>query len=93
MDVVSTIGHETARASQSSARPFGKRSPPSRDASQQTVFAITARLPARFKLPIPNPRRLDQILASLGYCSRREARAFLRNHPVTVEGAPIHQPA
>lgn len=28
-------------------------------------------------------RRLDQILANLGYCSRREARAYLKAHVVT----------
>ncbi len=31
-------------------------------------------------------RRLDQILASLGYCSRSEARAFLKAHAVTLRG-------
>ncbi len=34
-------------------------------------------------------RRLDQILANLGYCSRREARAFLKAHAVTAEGKPL----
>ncbi|AWI10347.1 pseudouridine synthase [Ereboglobus luteus] len=29
-------------------------------------------------------RRLDQILASLGYCSRSEARLFLKTHAVTL---------
>lgn len=29
-------------------------------------------------------RRLDQILANLGYCSRREARAFLKAHTVAT---------
>ncbi|AHF89833.1 ribosomal small subunit pseudouridine synthase A [Opitutaceae bacterium TAV5] len=33
-------------------------------------------------------RRLDQLLASLGYCSRREAREFLRAHAVTAGGGP-----
>jgi 16S rRNA pseudouridine516 synthase len=32
-------------------------------------------------------RRLDQLLANLGYCSRREARAWLRAGRVTVRGA------
>lgn len=32
-------------------------------------------------------RRLDQLLSSLGYCSRREARDFLRAHVVTLGGA------
>ena len=31
-------------------------------------------------------RRLDQLLASLGYCSRREARAWVRAGRVTVRG-------
>jgi 16S rRNA pseudouridine516 synthase len=38
-------------------------------------------------------RRLDQLLANLGYCSRREARAFLKNHAVTHRGAPVADPA
>jgi len=29
-------------------------------------------------------RRLDQLLANLGYCSRSEARAFLKTHSVTA---------
>jgi len=29
-------------------------------------------------------RRLDQLLANLGYCSRSEARAFLKTHNVTA---------
>jgi 16S rRNA pseudouridine516 synthase len=33
-------------------------------------------------------RRLDQLLANLGYCSRREARDFVRTGAVTVAGAP-----
>jgi 16S rRNA pseudouridine516 synthase len=32
-------------------------------------------------------RRLDQILANLGYCSRSEARAFLKTHAVTLRGS------
>lgn len=32
-------------------------------------------------------RRLDQLLANLGYCSRREARAWVRQGRVTVRGA------
>lgn len=31
-------------------------------------------------------RRLDQLLSSLGYCSRSEARAFLKKHVVTLGG-------
>jgi len=33
------------------------------------------------------PRRLDQLLANLGYCSRREARAWIQAGRVTVRGA------
>lgn len=38
-------------------------------------------------------RRLDQLLASLGYCSRREAKAFIKAHSVTVEGRLATDPA
>ncbi|MDR2673331.1 MAG: rRNA pseudouridine synthase [Opitutaceae bacterium] len=38
-------------------------------------------------------RRLDQLLANLGYCSRREARAFLKAHAVTHRGAPAAGPS
>jgi 16S rRNA pseudouridine516 synthase len=39
-------------------------------------------------------RRLDQLLANLGYCSRREARDFLRTHEVHGgDGARLTQPA
>ncbi|MBS0662881.1 MAG: rRNA pseudouridine synthase [Verrucomicrobia bacterium] len=34
-------------------------------------------------------RRLDQILANLGYCSRREARAWIEAGRVTVAGRPV----
>jgi len=34
-------------------------------------------------------RRLDQLLANLGYCSRREARAFIQAGHVTVRGAVV----
>lgn len=37
-------------------------------------------------------RRLDQLLASLGYCSRREARAWLAAGRVTVQGQPADDP-
>ncbi len=32
------------------------------------------------------PRRLDQLLSSLGYCSRREARAWIADERVTLRG-------
>lgn len=38
-------------------------------------------------------KRLDQLLANLGYCSRREARAFLKTHDVTAQGEPLTNPA
>ena len=37
--------------------------------------------------------RLDQLLSSLGYCSRREARAWLAAGRVTVAGDPVKDPA
>ena len=38
------------------------------------------------------PRRLDQLLASCGYCSRREARGWLRRGGVTVDGVVERAP-
>lgn len=38
-------------------------------------------------------RRLDQLLSNLGYCSRREARDFLKKHAVTVRGEPVRDPS
>lgn len=35
-------------------------------------------------------RRLDQLLANLGYCSRRESRAFLKTHEVTIDGKAVN---
>ena len=37
-------------------------------------------------------RRLDQLLANLGYCSRREARAWLEAGRVTVQGEEVDDP-
>jgi 16S rRNA pseudouridine516 synthase len=37
-------------------------------------------------------RRLDQLLANLGYCSRREARQWLDDGRVTVDGTPADDP-
>lgn len=34
-------------------------------------------------------RRLDQLLANLGYCSRREARDWIKSGRVTVRGAVV----
>ncbi len=38
-------------------------------------------------------RRLDQLLANLGYCSRREARDFLKKNAVTVKGKAVRNPS
>ena len=38
-------------------------------------------------------RRLDQLLANLGYCSRREARAWIDEERVTVGGEPARDVA
>lgn len=38
-------------------------------------------------------RRLDQLLASLGYCSRSEARAWVRAGRVTISGVPAQDSA
>jgi 16S rRNA pseudouridine516 synthase len=38
-------------------------------------------------------RRLDQLLANLGYCSRRDARGWLKAGRVTVEGKVAKDPA
>lgn len=38
-------------------------------------------------------RRIDQLLASLGYCSRREARDWVKQGRVTVNGDPIKSSA
>jgi 16S rRNA pseudouridine516 synthase len=34
-------------------------------------------------------RRVDQLLSSLGYCSRKEARALCEEGRVTVDGVPV----
>jgi 16S rRNA pseudouridine516 synthase len=35
------------------------------------------------------PRRIDQILSHYGYCSRSEARHWIRKQRVTVDGVPV----
>ena len=40
----------------------------------------------------PRPRRLDQLLSACGYCSRRDARVWLRRGRVTVDGQPVSSP-
>jgi len=37
-------------------------------------------------------RRLDQLLANLGYCSRREARGWIEAGRATVAGRPVNDP-
>lgn len=44
-----------------------------------------------YNLPVPNPtplRRLDQLLSACGYCSRSEARLWVRGGRVVVAGQP-----
>ena len=38
-------------------------------------------------------QRLDQLLASLGYCSRRDARRWIADHAVTINGRAADDPA
>ncbi|TSJ79437.1 pseudouridine synthase [Rariglobus hedericola] len=38
-------------------------------------------------------RRLDQLLANLGYCSRREARDWIKKNAVTVKGKAVRDPS
>lgn len=42
---------------------------------------------------MPSLRRLDQLLANLGYCSRREARAWIDAGRITVRRQPADDPA
>jgi 16S rRNA pseudouridine516 synthase len=44
--------------------------------------------PSSFIAALVTMRRLDQILANLGYCSRREARAWIDDARVTIRGQP-----
>lgn len=67
-------------------------------AGWQLVSAISALgKPPAARASSRSMRRLDQILANLGYCSRREARDFLRAHAITLasapEAAPLTDPA
>lgn len=48
------------------------------------LFSSCSRVPSWF-IPRVN-RRLDQLLANLGYCSRREARDWIKSGRVTVAG-------
>jgi 16S rRNA pseudouridine516 synthase len=47
----------------------------------------------RFLVANPPVRRLDQLLANLGYCSRSEARAWIDDGRITVKGEPAESPA
>jgi 16S rRNA pseudouridine516 synthase len=40
----------------------------------------------------PQPHRVDQILSRYGYCTRREARDWIRQRRVTVDGEPVRAP-
>ncbi len=40
----------------------------------------------------PRPRRLDHLLSACGYCSRADARFWLRGGRVTVDGKPTVDP-
>eukprot|EP01035_Chromulina_nebulosa_P012597 gene12597-16793_t len=42
--------------------------------------------PSSLHSPLPSMRRLDQLLASLGYCSRSEARDWVKAGAITVGG-------
>jgi 16S rRNA pseudouridine516 synthase len=55
-------------------------------------FILATRANSRANTDVP-PRRLDQFLANLGYCSRREARAWLGDGRVTVKGQPAGDPS
>lgn len=41
----------------------------------------------------PKPRRLDQLLANLGYCTRSQSRKFVRANEVTAGGVPVLDPS
>ena len=43
-------------------------------------------------VPAMTARRLDQLLSSLGYCSRREARDWLKAGRISVAGKPVNDP-
>ncbi len=58
--------------------------------SPRFVLAATDLSSANDRVP---PRRLDQLLANLGYCSRREARDWLNADRVTVRGKPNYDPS
>lgn len=49
--------------------------------------------PSHLKSNCCMKRRLDQLLSSLGYCSRSEAKAFCRRHEVLAQGERILLPA
>lgn len=42
--------------------------------------------------PASKPRRVDQILASLGYCSRSGARTFVNEGRIAYSGKPVDDP-
>lgn len=48
------------------------------------LIRVDSQPPAVF---VPAMRRLDQLLSNLGYCTRREARAWIADGRITVRGA------
>jgi 16S rRNA pseudouridine516 synthase len=62
--------------------------------SPDTVLPFRISL-SGFRFPVSGlrMRRLDQLLANLGYCSRREARAWIDDGRVTVNGKLAHDPS
>jgi 16S rRNA pseudouridine516 synthase len=49
-------------------------------------FGLAKSFVSRANERVTSPRRIDQLLSNLGYCSRREARAWVSNGRVTVGG-------
>jgi 16S rRNA pseudouridine516 synthase len=41
---------------------------------------------------MPDLLRLDQMLSRFGYCSRREAQAWIRDGLITMDGVPVTRP-
>jgi len=58
-------------------------------AKPRFVLAPAAKAGANVGVP---PRRLDQLLSNLGYCSRREARDWLDANRVSVRGNVVRDP-
>ena len=54
---------------------------------------MSVSLPDEFLTLLSRMRRLDQLLANLGYCSRREARQWLDAGRVTIGARVADDPA